>query len=110
MTLAVLLELNHWDLNHPLSGNGYQSWSGIISDVGEIALVGGMITLVLGAWRHLECGAPGCHRPGRHHYLDKDGKRHQLCHKHDVDEHPKAHWWTGRQGHSLAEIHRRIRS
>ena|ERR1700758_4008841 len=108
--IAVLLELNHWSLNTPLKGNGYQAWSGILSDLGEITLAGAAITLLVGAWRHLECASPGCHRWAKHHYIDEQGKHHQLCHKHDVDEHPKAHWWSRREGHSLEEIHRRIRA
>lgn len=45
---------------HPLTGNGYQWWSGAGSD---LAYVG----VFLGAWRHLNCEQPGCWRPGHRH-------------------------------------------
>ena len=97
-------------LEYPLSGNGYQFWSGIGSDFGELTLVGTAVAGLLMVWHSLNCGAPSCYRIGKHHYTDKDGKRHALCHVHDIDDHPKAHWWSRRKGHSLAEIHRRIRA
>ena len=80
MILAFLLELNHWSLNHPLKGNGYQSWSGIISDIGEITLVISAIALIVGAYRHLECHQDRCHRLGRftHGHLKLCARHHPL--------------------------------
>ena len=46
-------------LLHPLEGLGYDFWSGIGSDLGEL-------TIVLVLWRHLNCHAEGCWRPARH--------------------------------------------
>jgi hypothetical protein len=88
----------------------YNFWSGIGSDIGELTIVGGMVTLVLMAWHYINCNSPGCYRISKHHYIDKDGKRHALCHAHDVDDHPKGlHWWSFRKSCSLEEIHRRIK-
>ena len=77
MIPAFLLELNQWHLNHPLTGAGYQSWSGILSDVGELTLVGTLVVGIMGAYRHVECHQEGCHRLGRfpHGHL-------RLCHVH----------------------------
>ena len=63
---------------HVLSGKGYQFWSGIGSDIGEVTLIG----LVMVWWRHHNChvyrswrlswhphpdhGRPVC----RHHHPD----------------------------------------
>ena len=73
------------DLLHPLTGNGYQWYSGIGSDFGELTLITG---LVFGAWRfkkqhecHVE--APeNCRRFGR----PVPGTGHVACRKH----HPHA--------------------
>ena len=89
----------------------YNAWSGSFSDLGEITLVASALSLLILVWHHLNCGAPGCYRIGKHHYTDKDGKRHSLCHVHDIDDHPKGpHWWSRRRGHSLEAIHERIRA
>jgi hypothetical protein len=52
----------HW-LWHPLKGLGYQFWSGIGSDLGEITLLG----IAIGAYKHINCEEPGCWRPGHRH-------------------------------------------
>jgi hypothetical protein len=63
---------------HVLTGNGYQFWSGIGSDVGEITLLG----IVLLWWRQHNCHVHKCwriswhphpihgHPVCRHHYPD----------------------------------------
>ncbi len=74
--LASQTALNFYWLWHPLIGPGYQFWSGVASDFGELTLLGGLVM----AYRHLECHQAGCHRLGRfaHGQLE-------LCHRH----HPK---------------------
>lgn len=47
---------------HPLSGNGYQFWSGIGSDLSEVTLFGALMT----AYYHHNCHVKGCLRWGKH--------------------------------------------
>ncbi len=63
------------DLFHPLRYWGYQFWSGIGSDLGEVAIIGGLITIV----RHLNCHARGCWRLGGHQVV---GTPFRTCRKH----------------------------
>jgi hypothetical protein len=65
-----------------LSGRWYGFWSGIGSDLGELAIVGGLVTLV----RHRNCEVHHCWRLGRH---PTDGG-HMVCRKHHPDGHLKA--------------------
>jgi hypothetical protein len=55
--------------------NGYNFWSGIGSDIGEVAIIGGLITIV----RHLNCHAKGCYRLGGHLV---PGTPYKTCRKH----------------------------
>lgn len=55
----------------------YNFWSGFGSDIGEVAIVGGLVTLV----RHHNCHARGCFRLGKHEY-EMDGVRYKLCRTH----------------------------
>lgn len=88
----------------------YNFYSGIGSDASEITLIGAAVALIVGVWHHVNCGAPGCWRISKHHYTDKDGKHHQFCHTHDVEDHPKGpHWWSRRRGHELSTLHARVR-
>lgn len=48
---------HHW-LFHPMAGKGYQFFSGIGSDVSELALLGGLIAYL----RHHQCAVRGCWR------------------------------------------------
>lgn len=66
------------DFFHPLRYWGYQFWSGIGSDIGELAIVGGLITIV----RRIQCQTPWCFRFGRHRTADG---LHHLCNKHHPD-------------------------
>lgn len=76
--LASMTSLSLYWLWHPLSGPGYQFWSGIGSDVSEIAIIGGAIAV----FRRWNCAAPGCLRHGRHPTADG---QHCLCRKHHPD-------------------------
>ena len=60
---ASATSLSWYWLWHPLSGPGYQFYSGIGSDLSEMTLVAGMI----GLYRHVNCEAPHCWRPGHRH-------------------------------------------
>lgn len=44
------------------SGTAYLAWSGVLSDLGEVALIGA----VLGAYRKHNCHQRRCWRIGRH--------------------------------------------
>lgn len=86
----------HWFLNvtgtHPSgSGEWYNFWSGFGSDIGEIAIIGSLITIV----RHQNCAVKGCLRFGRHEY-DMDGVKHKVCRTHHpgIDE---THRLTGQE-------------
>lgn len=62
----------------PTVPNGaYNWWSGAGSDLGEVAIVGALVTIV----RHHNCGTSGCFRFGRHEY-EMNGVKHKLCKKH----------------------------
>ena len=47
---------------HVLSGKGYQFWSGIGSDIGEVTLIG----LAMVWWRHHNCHVYRCWRLSWH--------------------------------------------
>lgn len=74
----------YW-LWHPLAGPGYQFWSGIASDIGEVTLIGGLIAI----YRSKNCHAHRCWRIGKHHV---DGTPYVVCKRHhpDVPDKPTA--------------------
>jgi hypothetical protein len=63
------------------SGPRYLWWSGIGSDIGEVALLGGLIQI----YRHTTCHVQGCYRIGRHKVA---GTEHVTCRKHHPDDAP----------------------
>lgn len=83
-----------WLLEHLSQASGtsssasrsYNFWSGFGSDIGEIALIGGLITVVRGH----NCHQKGCWRLGIH----TTARGHKLCKKHiaipndDLNVHP----------------------
>ena len=75
--------LAHWLAVHTGTVNEggpyYGFWSGFGSDLGELALVGGMLTLV----RRHNCEVHRCWRIGRH--ATTGG--HQVCRRHHPDGH-----------------------
>lgn len=58
---------------HPLGGLGYQFWSGIGSDFGEILILSGLYMF----WKRHNCHQDKCLRIGLHPY-----KHLILCKKH----------------------------
>ena len=60
---------------HPLQGPGYQFWSGIASDLGEITLVTGLA----GLYWHRTCHVGRCWRPAKHEVV---GTPYKVCRKH----------------------------
>jgi hypothetical protein len=60
------------------TGPWYAAWSGWVSDLGEVVLIGGIITAV----RHINCHVKGCPRLGKH---PVDGTPYKVCAKHHPD-------------------------
>ena len=72
------------------SGSWYLFWSGAGADLGELAIVGGLISI----YRRHNCGVRWCPRLARHDFTDPDtevpghpeavraGITHHLCRKH----------------------------
>jgi hypothetical protein len=75
--------LLHWLAVHTgtvdESGPYYGFWSGFGSDLGEVAIVGGLLTMV----RRHNCEVRGCWRLGRH----KTAAGHAVCRRHHPDDH-----------------------
>jgi hypothetical protein len=69
------------DIFHPLWGVGYQFWSGIGSDVGELAIITGVAAFL---YKH-NCHVRGCPRLSWH---PDPGTGHPVCKKHHPD-HPE---------------------
>jgi hypothetical protein len=62
-----------------VSGSAYAWWSGAGSDLGEIAIVGGLASMV----RARNCEVRGCWRLGRH----ATAAGHKVCRRHHPDDH-----------------------
>jgi hypothetical protein len=74
------------DLFHPLRYWGYQFWSGIGSDIGELSIVISIIVAALAVRRflhtHFPCHTDGCRKLGFHHVA---GTPYRTCwHHHPV--------------------------
>ena len=70
----------HFGING--SGPWYGFWSGAGSDIGELAIVGSLLTLV----RSRNCEVHGCPRLGRH----TTAAGHRVCKRHHPDGAPSA--------------------
>ncbi len=75
--LASLNWLLPW---HSLYGDTYQFWSGVGSDIGELAILGG----VIGLWRQHNCHVHRCWRLSWHPHPQHG---HPVCRRHHP-EHP----------------------
>jgi hypothetical protein len=64
------------------SGPWYGFWSGTGSDIGELAIVGGLASLV----RHKNCEVKHCLRLGRH----TTAAGHKVCRRHHPEGAPTA--------------------
>jgi hypothetical protein len=62
------------------SGHAYLAWSGAGSDIGELAIIGGLATMV----RQKNCHVHHCWRLGRHPVA---GTPFVVCRKHHPDDH-----------------------
>ena len=68
-----------WAYIHPLGGRGYQFWSGIGSDVGEITLLGALLAI----WSKHNCHVHRCWRLSWHPSKKYGG--HIVCRHHHED-------------------------
>lgn len=79
--MLIFHEILNW-LYHYFGVNGsgsyYGFWSGTGSDIGELAIVGGLIGVV----RQHNCEVKGCVRLGRH----QTAAGHKTCRKHHPDD------------------------
>lgn len=75
----------------------YNFWSGIGSDLGEITLVTAVLTILVGAYRKVNCNDPDCWRIGKH---PTEGGTFHFCHHH----HPELQHAAGRKL-TLEEMH-----
>lgn len=73
----VLLWLLHFLGLDSASGPAYLAWSGAGGDLGELAVVGALLTVV----RKHNCEVRRCWRLGRH----KTAAGHQVCRRHHPD-------------------------
>lgn len=64
-------------LSHPLEGQGYQWWSGIGSDFGQLTLITAVLAIAWKSYRHFECHQEKCHKLGRFTH-----GHYKLCAKH----------------------------
>lgn len=72
----------------PLHGIGYQFWSGIGSDLGEVTLVGAVLVFL----RHRNCHVRRCWRLQWHEHPDNG---HPVCRRHHPDGAGIEHHPTG---------------
>lgn len=72
--------LLHWLGVDDVSGRWYALWSGAGSDLGEIAIIGGLISVV----RKHNCEVHKCWRIGRH----QTAANHNVCRRHHPDDPP----------------------
>jgi hypothetical protein len=74
--------LLHWLAVHTgtvdEAGPYYGFWSGFGSDLGEVAIVGGLLSV----YRRHNCHVHGCWRVGRHKVAGTD---HVVCRRHHPD-------------------------
>jgi hypothetical protein len=76
--LAALTAFAWSSLLHPLGGDGYQVWSGIGSDVSEVAILVAVATWLRGR----NCHISGCWRLSWHPHPDHG---HPVCRRHHPD-------------------------
>jgi hypothetical protein len=66
--------LQHWLGLDSASGTPYLAWSGILSDIGELAIIGGLISI----YRKHNCEVRRCLRIARH----QTAAGHHVCRRH----------------------------
>ena len=64
----------------------YNWWSGAGSDIGEVAIFGGLVQM----YRAHECHDEGCHRLGNKITVEENGHHYRRCSKHHRVRHQGA--------------------
>ena len=89
--MHIISPIWHWILNFtgtniPTTGSKwYNFWSGFGSDIGEVVIIGSLISL----YKQHNCTIKGCWRIGRH---PVSGTPYKTCHKHaTVTAHKQLH-------------------
>lgn len=77
-------------LERPLEGIGYQFWSGIGSDIGQVTLITMLAAAIATFWHKHNCHEHGCLRLSWH--PDTDG--HPVCKVHHEDHPSRGLWWA----------------
>ena len=93
----VHVSLSWYWIWHPLFGPGYQLYSGSLSDLSELTLLGGLIAM----WRHHDCGVKGCWRLS---VRKPTAAGDHVCRKHA----PVGH--VGKSHAQILEDHKRAKS
>ena len=95
--------LQHWLAVHTgtvnESGPYYGFWSGFGSDIGEVAIIGGLI----GVARNHNCHVKGCWRWAHHEY-EMDGATYKLCRIHHPATPDRLHGAEKFLEHHLAQV------
>ena len=103
----------YWFFGFKGSGPYYGAWSGALSDVGEITIVGGLYAL----WRHHNCASKHCPWIGRHEVEGTGTKtcrlhstiaKHKELHATHAREHPEQHALLKRQTPLIAPPVKRV--
>jgi hypothetical protein len=83
--LGYWAQVHTGTVNEP--GPYYGFFSGFGSDLGEVVLIGGVATLVVGLWHKFNCHNEKCWRLGLHHVA---GGQYVVCRKHnnEITGHP----------------------
>jgi hypothetical protein len=81
--VALILEGMHpIDFIRPLHGGGYQFWSGIGSDLGELSILLTILAFAWAWWRTHNCHIHKCPRLMWHTHPDHG---HPVCRRHHPD-------------------------
>lgn len=75
------IEVHTGTVNEP--GPYYGFWSGFGSDIGEYAILVGLMHGIWLAYHLHNCKEPGCWRLGHFPWTDKDGTHYKACHIHN---------------------------
>lgn len=78
-------------------------WSGIGSDIGELAIVSAVVGAAMGMWHKHNCHAKGCWKIGKHKVEGTDYVTCRTHHPEDAPtaEHIKNQWQAAKDGKNV---------